>query len=65
MAYVKSLTVHPSSHRVTSATVILKHTGVQMRLPWDRFEMAGEQLLVTVIDESTGDRQVRSEDVCS
>ncbi len=66
LAYVKSLTVHPSSHRVISATVVLKRTGIQMRLPWEKFEIAGEQLLVRSIDESTGDRQVRSqEDVCS
>ena len=66
LAYVKSLTIHPSSHQVVSATVILRRTGIQMRLPWEKFEIAGEQLLVRSIDESTGDRQVRSqEDVCS
>jgi len=62
IGYIKSLTVHPFSHKVTSATVVLKRTGVQMRLPWNRFEIAGEQLLVIPIEESPGDCQVRSEE---
>jgi hypothetical protein len=65
LAYVKSLTIHPASPQVVSATVILRRSGAELRLPWDRFEMAGEQLLVKCIDESVdAQRAWTREDVC-
>jgi hypothetical protein len=52
LGYVKSLTVHPVSKRVVSVMLVLRHSGQQLRLPWDRFEMSGEQLLLPSLTDS-------------
>jgi hypothetical protein len=46
LGYVKSLTIHSSAKQVVSVILVLRHTGHEMRLPWDRFEIAGEELLL-------------------
>ena len=57
LGYVKTLTIHPSSKQVVSVILVLRYTGHQMRLPWDRFEIAGEQLLLCSLNGSTDIRE--------
>jgi hypothetical protein len=52
LGYVKNLTIHPSSKQAVSAILVLRHTGHQMRLPWDRFEFSGEQLYLSSTTDS-------------
>ncbi len=46
IAYLKKLTISPASGKVVSATLILRPTGRQMSLPWDRVVLAGGYLAV-------------------
>ena len=60
LGYVKSMTNHSSSKQVISMIFVLQRTKRQMRLPLDRFEIAGEQPLLYSLSGSTDIQERRS-----
>ena len=60
LGYVKSMTNHSSSKQVISVICVLQRTKRQMRLPLDRFEIAGEQPLLYSLSGSTDIQERRS-----
>ena len=48
VGHVKSLTICHTSKQVVSALLVLRDNGQQMHIAWERFEIAGEQLMLRV-----------------
>ena len=48
LGHVKSLTICHTSKQAVSALLVLRDNGQQMHIPWERFEIAGEQLVLRV-----------------
>jgi sporulation protein YlmC with PRC-barrel domain len=48
VGHVKSLTICHCSKQIVSALLVLRNSGQQVQIPWNRFEMVEEQLVLRV-----------------
>ncbi len=48
IGHVKSLTICHTSKQVVSALLVLRDNGQQMHIPWNRFDISEEQLVLRV-----------------
>lgn len=48
VGHVKSLTICHCSKQIVSALLVLRNSGQQLHIPWNRFDMVEEQLVLRV-----------------
>ena len=48
VGHVKSLTICHCSKQIVSALIVLRDSGQQVQIPWNRFDMVEEQLVLRV-----------------
>ena len=48
VGHVKSLTICHCSKQIVSALLVLRNSGQQVQIPWNRFDMVEEQLVLRV-----------------
>ena len=48
VGHIKSLTIRHCSKQIVSALLVLRNSGQQVHIPWNRFDMVEEQLVLRV-----------------
>lgn len=48
VGHIKSLTICHCSKQIVSALLVLRNSGQQVHIPWNRFDMVEEQLVLRV-----------------
>ena len=62
VGHVKSLTICHCSKQIVSALLVLRNSGQQVQIPWNRFDMVEEQLVLRVpVGRLTRELQSRRE----